>query len=83
VDYGGPKSDDERSDLIKKFKDELRVRPIAGDVYTQATNIEDERNGLIDAETGELKVPAGLLNSGNDGGGKEQAPKDKAQVSWR
>ncbi|MGB8195340.1 MAG: glycoside hydrolase family 2 TIM barrel-domain containing protein [Chitinophagaceae bacterium] len=83
VDYGGPKSDDERSDLIKKFKDELRIRPIAGDVYTQATNIEDERNGLIDAETGELKVPAGLLNSRNDGSGKEQGTRDKAQASWR
>jgi hypothetical protein len=32
-------------------------------VYTQATNIEDERNGLIDAHTGELSVPAGLLSS--------------------
>ncbi len=26
-------------------------------------NIEDERNGLIDAHTGELSVPAGLLSS--------------------
>jgi hypothetical protein len=32
-------------------------------VYTQATNIEDERNGLIDADTGELKVPADLLKT--------------------
>jgi hypothetical protein len=47
------------------FKKELRSRPFAGDVYTQATNIEDERNGLIDSETGELKVPDGLLFSGN------------------
>ena len=42
---------------------ELRRRPIAGDVYTQATNIEDERNGLIDPQTGALSVPAGLLAS--------------------
>ena len=62
-DYGGPKDADERTELIKDFKNELRKRPIAGDVYTQATNIEEERNGLIDAGTGELKVPAGLLNS--------------------
>ena len=65
VDYGGPKSDGDRADLIRKFKKELRSRPIAGDVYTQATNIEDERNGLIDEKTGELAVPAGLLNSLN------------------
>ncbi len=63
ADYGGPKDSDERTVLIKQFKDALRSRPIAGDVYTQATNIEDERNGLIDAGTGELKVPAGLLKS--------------------
>jgi len=62
-DYGGPKGSDERTTLIKAFKEELRKRPIAGDVYTQATNIEDERNGLIDAHTGELSVPEGLLNS--------------------
>ncbi len=63
VDYGGPKDDDERAKQIKLFKEELRKRPIAGDVYTQATNIEDERNGIIDAVTGELKVPDGLLKS--------------------
>ena len=62
-DYGGPKDADERTRLITLFKEEMRKRPIAGDVYTQATNIEDERNGLIDAETGELKVPKGILNS--------------------
>ncbi|MBD0331106.1 MAG: glycoside hydrolase family 2 [Chitinophagaceae bacterium] len=62
-DYGGPKDVNERADLIKRFKKELRKRPIAGDVYTQATNIEEERNGLIDTTTGELKVPADLLNS--------------------
>ena len=63
VEYGGPKDDEERTYQIGLFKEELRKRPIAGDVYTQATNIEDERNGLIDAGTGELKVPAGLLKS--------------------
>ncbi len=62
-DYGGPKDNDERAIAIKAYKEELRKRPIAGDVYTQATNIEDERNGLIDAETGELRVPKGLLAS--------------------
>jgi hypothetical protein len=62
-DYGGPQGADDRTSLIKAFKDELRKRPIAGDVYTQATNIEDERNGLIDPHTGELSVPEGLLNS--------------------
>jgi len=41
----------------------LRGRPLAGDVYTQATNIEEERNGLIDLQTGDLLVPAGLLSS--------------------
>lgn len=65
VDYGGPKDDEARTELIRKFKRELRNRPIAGDVYTQATNIEDERNGLIEDKTGELKVPAGLLSSSN------------------
>lgn len=63
VDYGGPQDASQRAEQIRLFKEELRKRPIAGDVYTQATNIEDERNGLIDAETGELKVPEGLLNS--------------------
>ncbi|MBF0695717.1 MAG: glycoside hydrolase family 2 [Flavobacterium sp.] len=63
ADYGGPQDDDLRADQIRKFKKELRKRPISGDVYTQATNIEDERNGIIDEITGELKVPKGLLNS--------------------
>lgn len=63
ADYGGPKDTENRTGLIALYKQELRKRPIAGDVYTQATNIEDERNGLIDAGTGELKVPAGLLAS--------------------
>lgn len=63
IEYGGPKDDEERAQQIKLFKEELRKRSIAGDVYTQATNIEDERNGLLDATTGELKVPADLLKS--------------------
>ncbi len=62
-DYGGPKDADEQAAVIALFKKELRKRPIAGDVYTQATNIEDERNGLIDTDTGLLRVPAGLLHS--------------------
>ena len=62
-DYGGPKDDEERAVEIRAYKKELRKRTIAGDVYTQATNIEDERNGLIDFETGKLKVPANLLLS--------------------
>jgi hypothetical protein len=63
ADYGGPKDNGERTEQITLFKQELRKRPIAGDVYTQATNIEEEQNGIIDAATGVLKVPAGLLNS--------------------
>lgn len=63
VDYGGPKDAEERAFYLRAFKEELRKRPIAGDVYTQATNIEDERNGLIDDQSGELNVPAGILRS--------------------
>jgi beta-galactosidase/beta-glucuronidase len=63
ADYGGPNSDTERASQIVLFKQELRKRSICGDVYTQATNIEDERNGLIDFETGTLNVPAGLLST--------------------
>ena len=63
VNYGGPKEAKERAELIRAFKKELKKRPIAGDVYTQATNIEEEQNGLIDVETGELKVPTDLLSS--------------------
>lgn len=61
--YGGPGESEARHRLIKLFKDEMRSRQIAGDVYTQATSIEDEINGIIDAQTGELLVPAGLLDS--------------------
>jgi hypothetical protein len=64
-DYGGPKDSEERAERIREFKAELRRHPIAGDIYTQATNIEDERNGLIDSHTGELSVPAGILASEN------------------
>ncbi len=66
ADYGGPADNDERTHTILDFKKELKARHIAGDIYTQATNIEDERNGLIDFETGELKVPEGLLGDGNE-----------------
>lgn len=63
ADYGGPKDNEERASQIRLFKKELRDRPFAGDVYTQATNIEEERNGIIDFGTGELKVPDGLFNT--------------------
>ncbi len=65
VDYGGPKDSEDRAKKIKIFKEQLRKHRLAGDIYTQATNIEDERNGLIDAQTGELTVPIGLLKSGH------------------
>ncbi|MEZ0484872.1 glycoside hydrolase family 2 protein [Fibrella aquatica] len=65
ANYGGPEDAEDRTSRIRQFKTELRARSIAGDVYTQATDIEDERNGLIDPQTGELSVPAGLLRSGN------------------
>ena len=61
--YGGPAQLDTRADRIRAFKRALRARDVAGDVYTQATSIEDETNGLIDAATGALLVPAGLLAS--------------------
>jgi len=63
ADYGGPKDDAQKAAQIKLYKAELRKKPIAGDVYTQATNIEDERNGLIDFVSGKLNVPVGILNS--------------------
>ena len=65
ADYGGPNDSEDRAERILQFKQELRRHCLAGDIYTQATNIEDERNGLIDPHTGELSVPAGLLNSRN------------------
>ncbi|OLY93572.1 Glycosyl hydrolases family 2, TIM barrel domain [Cnuella takakiae] len=60
-DYGGPKDNSARAADITDFKREMRQRSIAGDVYTQATDIEDEVNGLIDGKTGQLKVPENLL----------------------
>ena len=62
-EYGGPEDPAGKVERIRAFKRELRRRPIAGDVYTQATSIEDEDNGVIDPETGALQVPAGLLDS--------------------
>jgi beta-galactosidase/beta-glucuronidase len=61
--YGGPASRDARALQIRAYKQTIRERPIAGDVYTQATNVEDECNGLIDFETGKLLVPAGILRT--------------------
>jgi hypothetical protein len=63
ADYGGPNDQLHRTEAIKLYKRELRANPIAGDVYTQATNIEEEQNGIIDFITGGLNVPEGLLNS--------------------
>jgi hypothetical protein len=62
-DYGGPQESEARAERIKIFKDELLKHRIAGDIYTQATNIEEERNGLIDTATGSLTIPEGLLKS--------------------
>jgi len=61
--YGGPDDARAKADRIRAFKAALRRRPIAGDVYTQATSIEDETNGLLDPDTGALLVPAGLFDS--------------------
>ena len=61
--YGGPDDPDARAAPIRAFKRVLRDLPIAGDVYTQATSVEDETNGLIDGATGKLLVPDGLLRS--------------------
>ena len=62
-DYGGPEDAEAKHLLIRLYKQEMVQRRIAGDVYTQATSIEDEVNGIIDAGTGELLVPEGLLSS--------------------
>jgi len=61
--YGGPEGNNERAELIQTFKQALRKRSIAGDIYTQATDIEDEQNGIIDFKTGKLKVPDAWLSS--------------------
>jgi hypothetical protein len=77
VDYGGPGDATDRAERIRLFKQELRRHAIAGDVYTQATDIEDERNGLIDPVTGELSVPPGLLASQP---APEEAPEQPARA---
>ena len=61
--YGGPAERDARAATIRAFKAALREHAIAGDVYTQATNVEEENNGLIEATTGALLVPAELLRT--------------------
>ena len=61
--YGGPNAPEKRAAQIRAYKQGLRERRIAGDVYTQATNVEDERNGLLDFETGELFVPERILRT--------------------
>jgi beta-galactosidase/beta-glucuronidase len=63
TNYGGPEANEEKSERIQAFKREMRKRPIAGDMYTQATSIEEENNGIIDPASGELLVPTGLLDS--------------------
>ncbi len=63
TNYGGPDEAEGKHRLIELFKYEMRQRAIAGDIYTQATSIEDEVNGIIDPTSGELLVPAGLLGS--------------------
>jgi hypothetical protein len=65
--YGGPAALDTRAERIRAFKRALADRAIAGDVYTQATSVEGETNGLIDPHTGALLVPAGLLASPRPG----------------
>jgi Glycosyl hydrolases family 2, sugar binding domain/Glycosyl hydrolases family 2/Glycosyl hydrolases family 2, TIM barrel domain len=61
--YGVPQDTKAKVEQIRAYKRELRKRPIAGDVYTQAVSIEQEVNGLIEPSSGELLVPEGLLNS--------------------
>jgi beta-galactosidase/beta-glucuronidase len=61
--YGGPGENEDKANRIRAFKREMRRRPVAGDMYTQATSIEEEVNGIIDPASGELLVPPGLLDS--------------------
>ncbi|MEA2517945.1 MAG: hypothetical protein QOF49_25 [Chloroflexota bacterium] len=68
--YGGPDDRGPRADWIRAYKQALSEHPIAGDVYTQATNIEDETNGLIDPASGDLLVPDGLLQMRRHGDDK-------------
>jgi hypothetical protein len=63
TNYGGPGGEEEKAKRILEFKREMRRRRVAGDIYTQATSIEDENNGIIDAASGELLVEPGLLDS--------------------
>lgn len=66
-EYGGPDDREGKAARIRAFKQELRQRPLAGDVYTQAVSVEEEDNGLIDPRTGDLLVPPGLLDSAASG----------------
>jgi beta-galactosidase/beta-glucuronidase len=66
-EYGGPDDTEGKAARIGAFKRELRQRPIAGDVYTQAVSVEEEDNGLIEPRTGDLLVPRGLLDSAASG----------------
>lgn len=61
--YGGPEDPEVKAERIRAFKRELRRRPVAGDVYTQAVSIEDEVNGLLDPHSGALQVAEGRLRS--------------------
>jgi hypothetical protein len=61
--YGGPQDAESKAEKIRAFKRSLRGRAIAGDVYTQATSIEDEDNGVLDAESGALGLPPGVFTS--------------------
>ncbi len=59
--YGGPGASQDKAGQIRRYKQEMRQRAVAGDIYTQATSIEDEVNGLIDPATGALLVSRGVL----------------------
>ena len=48
----------------KEFIEAINIGKI---LEPRLSNIEDEKNGLLDAETGKLFVPAGLLRSANKG----------------
>jgi hypothetical protein len=78
ADYGGPEEAAVKAERVRAFKRELRVRSIAGDVYTQATSIENEDNGVIDSLTGALQLPPGIFDSRSlapaDGAGGAQDP---------
>ncbi|HEY8558884.1 MAG TPA: sugar-binding domain-containing protein [Pyrinomonadaceae bacterium] len=63
TDYGGPGEAQAKTETIRNYKREMRRRRVAGDIYTQATSIEDEVNGIIDPASGELLVDPGLLDS--------------------